>query len=88
MTTTQSTVGAYEAKTKLPELLERAASGEVITITKHDQPMAKLIPATGPSHADLGSLFEQMDEIRRHSILNPPGKPKLTVKQLIEEGRK
>jgi len=26
------TVGSYEAKTKLPELLERAASGEEITI--------------------------------------------------------
>jgi prevent-host-death family protein len=88
MSATQSTVGAYEAKTKLPELLERAASGEVITITKHDQPMAKLIPASRPSHADLGALFEQMDEIRRRSILNPPGRKKLSVKQLIEEGRK
>ena len=62
MSTAQSTVGAYEAKTKLPELLERAASGEVITITKHDQPVAKLIPAARPSHAELGALFEQMDE--------------------------
>jgi prevent-host-death family protein len=88
MTTSQSTVGAYEAKTKLPELLERAASGEVITITKHDQPMAKLVPATGPSHADLGALFEQMDEIQRNSVLNPPGKKRLTIKQLIEKGRK
>jgi prevent-host-death family protein len=88
MSTTQSTVGAYEAKTKLPELLERAASGEVITITKHDQPMARLVPASRPSHADLGALFEQMDEIRRHSVLNPPGKKKLSIKELIEEGRK
>jgi prevent-host-death family protein len=88
MSTAQSTVGAYEAKTKLPELLERAASGEVITITKHDQPVAKLIPAARPSHADLAALFEQMDEIRRHSVLNPPGKKRLSIKQLIEEGRK
>jgi prevent-host-death family protein len=88
MSTTASTVGAYEAKTKLPELLERAASGEVITITKHDQPIAKLIPAARPSHADLGALFEQMDEIRRESALNPPGKKRFTIKQLIEQGRK
>jgi prevent-host-death family protein len=88
MNSNQSTVGAYEAKTKLPELLERAASGEVITITKHDQPMAKLIPASRPSHAEIGALFEQMDEIRKHSVLNPPGRKKLSIKQLIEEGRK
>jgi prevent-host-death family protein len=88
MNRSQCTVGAYEAKTKLPELLERAAAGEVITITKHDQPMAKLIPASRPSHADLGALFEQMDEIRSHSVLNPPGRKRLSIKQLIEEGRK
>ena len=88
MSTLQTTVGAYEAKTKLPELLERAASGEEITITKHDQPIAKLVPATRPSHADLEGLFLQMDEIRSRSVLNPPGREKLTIKQLIEEGRK
>ena len=82
------TVGSYEAKTKLPELLERAASGEEITITKHDQPIAKLVPATRPSNADLEELFLQMDEIRGRSLLNPRGKQKLTIKQLIEEGRK
>lgn len=30
-----TTVGAYEAKTHLPELLERVAKGEKITITKY-----------------------------------------------------
>jgi prevent-host-death family protein len=88
MSNMQSTVGAYEAKTKLPELLERAASGEEITITKHDQPIARLVPASRPSHADLEGLFRQMDEIRSRSVLNPPGKEKLTIKELIEEGRK
>ena len=51
--------------------------------TKHDQPIAKLVPATRPSNADLEELFLQMDEIRGRS-----GKQKLTIKQLIEEGRK
>ena len=56
--------------------------------TKHDQPIAKLVPATRPSNADLEELFLQMDEIRGRSLLNPRGKQKLTIKQLIEEGRK
>jgi len=29
-----------------------------------------------------------MDEMRGRSLLNPRGKQKLTIKQLIEEGRK
>jgi prevent-host-death family protein len=39
------TVGAYEAKTHLPKLLERVAEGEKITITKHGVPVATLQPA-------------------------------------------
>jgi hypothetical protein len=29
-----------------------------------------------------------MDEIRARSMLNPPGKPKISIKELIEAGRK
>jgi len=38
------TVGAYEAKTRLSELLERVEAGEEITITKHGAPVARLVP--------------------------------------------
>jgi len=38
------TVGAYEAKTHLPKLLERVSKGEQITITKHGVPVALLQP--------------------------------------------
>jgi len=38
------TVGAYEAKTHLPKLLERVLKGECITITKHGVPVAVLQP--------------------------------------------
>ena len=41
---TQS-VGAFEAKTHFAALLERAASGETIVITKHGRPVARLVPA-------------------------------------------
>ena len=46
MVTLQSsnTVGAYEAKTHLSELLEKVEAGEEITITKHGSPVAKLVP--------------------------------------------
>ena len=38
------TVGAYEAKTHLPKLLERVRKGDRITITKHGVPIAVLQP--------------------------------------------
>jgi len=88
MNASHKTVGAYEAKTKLAELLERAASGETITITRHDEPVARLVPARTPDRSSWDALFGEMDEIRERSILNPPGKPRLSIKQLINEGRK
>ncbi len=36
-------VGAFEAKTKLGELLERVRFGDSFTITKHDRPIARLV---------------------------------------------
>lgn len=38
------TVGAFEAKTHLPRLLDRVARGESLTITRHGQPVARLVP--------------------------------------------
>src|SRR5574341_453796 len=38
-------VGVYEAKTRLPKLLEQVARGYRITITKHGAPVAMLVPA-------------------------------------------
>lgn len=37
--------GAEEARTKLPELLERAHRGQATVITKHGRPFAALVPA-------------------------------------------
>ncbi len=38
-------IGAFDAKTHLSELLERAQRGERILITKRRQPVAMLVPA-------------------------------------------
>jgi prevent-host-death family protein len=37
-------IGAYEAKTYLPKLLERVQRGERFVITKHGKPVAELGP--------------------------------------------
>ena len=50
------TVGSFEAKTHLPQLLERAAKGEEFTITKHGKPVARLVPPLAANSAPMYGL--------------------------------
>lgn len=65
------TVGAFEAKTRFSELLEQVSQGAEITITKHEKPVAKLVPIAKPSRVELAELFRQIDEFRAKHPLNP-----------------
>ena len=56
-------VNVYEAKTKLPALLERAAAGEEIIIAKRGKPMAILGPLPRPSKKRQPGLWEGLLEI-------------------------
>jgi prevent-host-death family protein len=52
-------VGAYEAKTRLPQLLREVAQGQRITITVHGRAVAELVPA-GRSAAAAADAVEAM----------------------------
>jgi prevent-host-death family protein len=82
------TVGAFEAKTRFSELLEQVSQGAEITITKHERPVARLVPFEKPSRVELVELFQQMDEFRATHPLNPKGLARLTYRDLIDGGRK
>lgn len=77
-------VGAYEAKTHFPRLLDRVARGEEIQITRHGRPVARLVPEPVPGAADLADLIAQMREFRKGRRLGDD----LTVRDLIDEGRR
>ena len=51
-----STFNLYDAKTRLSELVDRAAAGEEIVIAKNGKPLAKLgpLPAEKPSRSPGG----------------------------------
>ncbi|MGH7094507.1 MAG: type II toxin-antitoxin system Phd/YefM family antitoxin [Stellaceae bacterium] len=74
-------VGAYEAKTHLPALLERVKRGEEITITKHGRAIARLVPIEGASAEKRQAAIDRLKEFGKGRTLGVP------VKQLIEEGR-
>ena len=40
-------IAASDARRHLPRLLDRAARGENLTITRHGKPVARLVPLTG-----------------------------------------
>ena len=85
---TSRTVGAFEAKTKFSELLERVGKGEEITITKHEKPVARLVPFEKPSRVELAKLFNDLGAFGSKHPLNPKGLEKLSYRDLIEGGRK
>lgn len=76
------TIGAYEAKTHLPKLLERVAKGERITITKHGVPVAVLEPADATRTADSRTVIAQLRDFRKKHRLG-----KNSLKRMVEEGR-
>ena len=80
--------GVADAKARFSELLARAEAGETITIRRHGRPVAQLVPT--PTRAstpeDRLKAWEAWEAYRdEHKITLGPG---LTVKQLIEEGRR
>ena len=76
-------VGAFEAKTKLPELLREVQKGKRFTITLRGKPVAELGPPPATARPDPSvaieafQVFRQMNPIRRG----------IDIKALIEEGR-
>lgn len=40
-------IRAYEAKTRLGQLLDRVARGDSLTITRHGKAVARLVPVAG-----------------------------------------
>jgi prevent-host-death family protein len=77
------TVGAYEAKTHLPKLLERVQKGERITITKHGVPVAVLHPPEAENKVDTKSVIHELRKFReKHSLRG------ISIRDMIEEGRR
>jgi prevent-host-death family protein len=78
-------IAASEAKARFSELLERARKGEGFAITLHGEEVAKLVPAKERSLKEVQTAIAEMKSKRM--VLNPSGKPRLRIKDLIDEGR-
>ncbi len=80
-------VGAFEAKTKLAELLDKVEAGESVTITRYGKAVAHMVAVrTEDEQARLQALI---DEIKRTRVGKDRGaKPGSTIAELIKAGRR
>ena len=76
-------IGSFEAKTHLSELLDRVAKGEAFQITKRGKVVALLIPAEGSEAPDLKRITKEIREIRKGNKLRG-----LKIRDLINAGRR
>lgn len=80
--TTPRKVGAYEAKTHLPQLLDAVEEGQAVIITRRSREVARLIPQEHPE--DKKAVFSQLRAFRA-------GLKKTTkesARELIDAGRR
>ncbi len=84
------TISAFEAKTRFGELLDRVAKGEEVVITRHDKPVARLVPEGIRSLETVRKAVAGLGELQKQILARTKGKAKLTdadVRAAIEEGR-
>ncbi|MDA8207063.1 MAG: type II toxin-antitoxin system prevent-host-death family antitoxin [Thermaerobacter sp.] len=75
-------IGAYDAKARLAELLDKAAQGETILITRNGKPMACLTPPPqGPSR----TVAEAVQDLLAFGKGRTLG---MRLKDAIDEGRR
>jgi len=79
------TIGAYAAKTHLPQLLKQVARGEQILITRRGKPVALLSP---PPERDEEAICNTIEELKAYSKKQGRTLGGLTFRELIEEGRR
>ena len=85
-----SQVTALEAKTRLGALLDRVARGEEIVITRHEKPVARLIPEGRPPLRQVQEAVKDLHALRRE-LAGRRGFKALTrkeIRQAIQEGRR
>lgn len=80
-------VGAFEAKTKLAELLDKVEAGESVTITRRGRAVARLVAIR--SDDERARLRVLVEEIKRSRVgRGKPAGPGTTIPELIKAGRR
>lgn len=85
-----NTVTALEAKTRLGELLDCVARDEEIVITRHEKPVARVVPEGGRNLAEVRRAVTGLREIQEAIQRRSRGRIGLSdaeVRSAIDQGR-
>jgi len=77
-----ATVGVYEAKTRLPRLLDQVGRGERVTITRHGKPVAVLVPFAARARP-VAEVIASLRAFRKGRRLG-----RTSLRSLIGQGRR
>lgn len=84
-------VTAYEAKTRFGQLLARVARGEEVVITRHDKPVARLVPEGRRNLEEVREAVAGLRALRARMAIRRAGRSRLTrsqVKAAVSAGRR
>lgn len=81
-----TTMGYYEARTHLSELLDEVARGKKILITRRGKPAAVISPPPKQGRRDMRQVVREMLAFRDHE--GPKLGGQVTLRELIDEGRR
>ena len=76
-------IGAFEAKTQLSQLLQRVQAGERFVITRHNRPVAELIPFNPHGADKVREAIEGLKAFQETHCLEG-----LSVRDMVKEGRR
>ena len=80
-------VGMFDLRARLGRWLARVRRGETLVVTRHGEPVARIVPILGPSTTDVArrkAAIERWLEASKGTRL-PDG---MSIRDLIDEGRK
>ena len=86
-----ASVTAFEAKTRFGKLLERVTRGEEIVITRHDRPVARIVPEGRANVDAVRAAAVALRGLRQRIAKRRGDKPPLThaqIVRLIQRGRR
>lgn len=77
------TIGSYELKTHLAEILDAVEHGQTVIVTRHGKPVARIMPNDKEKRERGKRAADGLRKFRRTRL--PKG---VTIRSLIVEGRR
>ena len=85
------TVTALEAKNRFGKLLDRVARGEEVIVTRHDKPVARMVPAEGRELSKVRRVVAELRQLQGRIRARVRGRAAVSqeeVRSAIEKGRR